>query len=60
VIVKQPFEPDRYPAFLAEKAGARVVLLAASVGAIPQAADYFALFDYNVKALAAAFKEGKD
>jgi ABC-type Zn uptake system ZnuABC Zn-binding protein ZnuA len=60
VIVKQPFEPDRYPAFLAEKAGGKVVVLAASVGAIPEAADYFALFDHNVRALAAAFKEGKD
>jgi ABC-type Zn uptake system ZnuABC Zn-binding protein ZnuA len=60
VIVKQPFEPDKYPAFLAEKAGGKVVVLAASVGTIPEAADYFALFDYNVKALSAAFREGKD
>jgi ABC-type Zn uptake system ZnuABC Zn-binding protein ZnuA len=56
VIVKQPFEPDKYPAFLAERGGATVVVLAASVGALPEAADYVALFDYNVKALAAAIK----
>jgi ABC-type Zn uptake system ZnuABC Zn-binding protein ZnuA len=56
VIVKQPFEPDKYPAFLAERGGATVVVLAASVGALPEAADYVALFDYNVKALAAAMK----
>ena len=54
VILKQPFEPDRYPAFLADKAGAKVIVLAASVGAMPEAADFFALFDYNVKALARA------
>lgn len=50
-ILKQPFEPARYPDFLAAKTGARIIVLAASVGAVPQASDYFALFDYNVKAL---------
>ena len=59
VIVKQPFEPDKYPAFLAEKSGATVVVLAASVGTIPEATDYFALFEYNVKALSRALREGK-
>ena len=54
VILKQPFEPDQYPAFLADKAGAKVIVLAASVGAMPEAVDFFALFDYNVKALARA------
>lgn len=51
VIVRQPTEPARYPAFLAEKTGAAVVVLAASVGALPQAGDYLALFDANVRAL---------
>ena len=53
LIVRQPFEPAKYAAFLASKGGAKVVVLAASVGAVPEAADYFALFDYNVKVLAA-------
>ena len=57
VIVKQPFEPDKYPTFLAERAGGTVVVLAASVGTIPEAADYFAMFDYNVKALSAALRQ---
>jgi ABC-type Zn uptake system ZnuABC Zn-binding protein ZnuA len=52
VIVRQPFEPAKLPAFLASKGGAKVVILAASVGAVPEAGDYFALFDFNVKALA--------
>jgi zinc/manganese transport system substrate-binding protein/zinc transport system substrate-binding protein len=60
VIVKQPFEPDKYPAFLAEKAGGAVVVLAASVGTIPEAADYFAMFDYNVTTLSTAFAERKE
>jgi ABC-type Zn uptake system ZnuABC Zn-binding protein ZnuA len=56
VIVKQPSEPGKYPAFLAERGGATVLVLAASVGALPEATDYVALFDYNVTALAAAMK----
>lgn len=55
VIVRQPFEPKKIPAFLASKSGAHVVVLAASVGAVPEATDYFALFDYNVKALSQAW-----
>lgn len=51
-ILKQPMEPSKYPAFLAGKTGAVVIVLAASVGAVPEAGDYLALFDYNVKALA--------
>lgn len=55
VIVRQPFEPENYPAFLAQRSGARVVVLAASVGAVPEATDYFSLFDYDVKQLANAW-----
>ena len=33
VIVRQPFEPEKTPAFLGSKSGARVIVLAASVGA---------------------------
>jgi ABC-type Zn uptake system ZnuABC Zn-binding protein ZnuA len=55
VIVRQPFEPEKTPAFLASKSGARVIVLAGCVGAVPQAPDYLALFDHNVKQLAAAW-----
>jgi ABC-type Zn uptake system ZnuABC Zn-binding protein ZnuA len=50
-------EPGAAPAVLrrlADATGARVVTLAASVGAEPEAADYIALFDLNVSRLAAA------
>lgn len=56
VIVREPHEPARNTDFLAEKTGARVVVLAASVGAVPAARDYLSLFDYNASALAAAFR----
>jgi ABC-type Zn uptake system ZnuABC Zn-binding protein ZnuA len=54
IVVREPHEPDRDVAFVADKAGATVVTLAASVGALPQAGDYFALFDADVAALKAA------
>ena len=54
IVVREPQEPDRDIAFVARKAGASVVTLAASVGALPSAGDYIALFDTNVEALASA------
>jgi ABC-type Zn uptake system ZnuABC Zn-binding protein ZnuA len=54
LVVREPHEPEREPAFIAAKAGARVLTLAASVGALPGAGDYLALFDTDVAALQAA------
>jgi ABC-type Zn uptake system ZnuABC Zn-binding protein ZnuA len=54
IVVREPHEPQRDVAFVAEKAGARIATLAGSVGALPQATDYIALFDVNVDALTAA------
>jgi ABC-type Zn uptake system ZnuABC Zn-binding protein ZnuA len=53
LVVRQPHEPERNTTFVAEKAGAAVVLLAGSVGALPAAPDYLSLFDANVAALSA-------
>ena len=52
-IVREPHEPRRDADFLAVRTGARVVILASSVGAVPEARDYLSLIDYNVRALAA-------
>ena len=54
IVVREPHEPQRDVAFVAGKARATVVTLAASVGALPQAGDYISLFDTNVAALIAA------
>lgn len=54
IVIRQPHEPERNAAFVAEKAAATVVLLAGSVGALPSASDYLSLFDSNVGALVAA------
>jgi ABC-type Zn uptake system ZnuABC Zn-binding protein ZnuA len=54
VLVREPRELERTVTFLAERTGARVALLAGSVGAAPGTDDYLSLFDLNVKALLAA------
>ncbi len=54
IVVREPTEPERDVAFVANKAGAEVVTLGASVGSLARASDYISLFDANVDALAAA------
>jgi ABC-type Zn uptake system ZnuABC Zn-binding protein ZnuA len=54
VIVHEPFEPEDASQLLARRTGAVVLKLAPSVGSVPAATDYLALFDYNVGALARA------
>jgi ABC-type Zn uptake system ZnuABC Zn-binding protein ZnuA len=53
-VVHEPYEPEDASRFVAEKLGIAFVLLATSVGSVPQAQDYFALFDHNADALARA------
>jgi ABC-type Zn uptake system ZnuABC Zn-binding protein ZnuA len=50
-ILREPHEPRRDADFLAARTGAKVVILASSVGAVPEARDYLSLIDYNVRAL---------
>jgi len=54
VIVHEPFEPEDASQLLARRTGAVVVKLAPSVGSVPAATDFRALFDYNVATLARA------
>jgi ABC-type Zn uptake system ZnuABC Zn-binding protein ZnuA len=54
IVVREPHEPERDVAFVADKTGAKVVTLAASVGALPRTDDYISLFDVNVEALTSA------
>jgi len=51
-IVHEPYEPEDSSRFVAQKLGVPFVLLATSVGSVPEAKDYFALFDHNVATLA--------
>jgi ABC-type Zn uptake system ZnuABC Zn-binding protein ZnuA len=54
IVVREPHEPERDVAFVANKAGAKVVTLAASVGALPETDDYISLFEVNIEALTSA------
>jgi ABC-type Zn uptake system ZnuABC Zn-binding protein ZnuA len=53
-VVHEPYEPEDASRFMAQKLGVPFVLLATSVGSVPQAKDYFGLFDHNVAGLATA------
>jgi zinc/manganese transport system substrate-binding protein/zinc transport system substrate-binding protein len=54
IVIREPHEPERDVAFVAARTGASVVILGASVGALPRAYDYISMFDANVEALASA------
>ena len=53
-ILSESGAPAAVLARVAAETGARVITLAPSVGADPEARDYLALFDVNVRRLAAA------
>lgn len=53
-VVHEPYEPEDASRFVAQKLGVPFALLATSVGSVPEAKDYFALFDHNVVTLAKA------
>jgi ABC-type Zn uptake system ZnuABC Zn-binding protein ZnuA len=53
-IVHEPHEPEDAAKFVAQKLGVPFVLLATSVGSVPQATGYLGLFDHNVATLAKA------
>jgi ABC-type Zn uptake system ZnuABC Zn-binding protein ZnuA len=53
-ILHEPFEPDDASRLLAQRTCAALLKLAPSVGTLPEAGDYFALFDHDVATLAQA------
>jgi ABC-type Zn uptake system ZnuABC Zn-binding protein ZnuA len=53
-ILHEAFAPSDASQLLARRTGAPVVKLAAWVGSVPEASDYFSLFDHDVIALAQA------
>jgi ABC-type Zn uptake system ZnuABC Zn-binding protein ZnuA len=56
IIVREPHEPSRDVNLLAQRTGATVVVLAASVGALPGADDYLSLFETDLATLLAVRK----
>jgi ABC-type Zn uptake system ZnuABC Zn-binding protein ZnuA len=58
-ILHEPYEPEEASRFVAQKLGVPMLRLAISVGSLPDARDYFALFDYNVASIANALRAQK-
>ena len=56
LVVRQPHDPEKNVLFVAQKSGAQLVVLAGTVGALPEATDYISLFETNVEALLRAKK----
>ncbi|MGH9316778.1 MAG: metal ABC transporter substrate-binding protein [Thermoanaerobaculia bacterium] len=51
VILIEPYFDQKTPKTVAEKTGAQLLTFVPSVGGVPEAKDYIALFDYDVKLL---------
>jgi ABC-type Zn uptake system ZnuABC Zn-binding protein ZnuA len=51
MIIKEPVYPDKIPNFVAGQTGAKVYSLPAHVEGVPEAKDYFSMFDYLIAKL---------
>ena len=56
VIIMEPYWSRRTAEVVAERAGAKVLVLLPSVGGAPDVSDYLALFDHDIRALVEALK----
>ncbi|MEX2281280.1 MAG: metal ABC transporter substrate-binding protein [Gemmatimonadota bacterium] len=57
VVIVDPFYDVKVPQFVAERAGAKVLVLPSSVGGVKGVDDYVSLIDYNIRALRKALAE---
>ena len=57
IIMVEPYFDLKTPNAIARETGARVVVLAPSVGGTKEVTDYFKLFDYDINAMVAVIKE---
>ena len=59
LILVEPYFDLKTPKAIADQSGAQVLVLLPSVGGVPQAANYFQLFDYNIRLLTEALAQRK-
>src|SRR4029450_13770294 len=57
IILVEPYFDSKTPNSIASNTGGKVLVMTPSVGGVPEAADYFKLFDYDIGLLTAAIKE---
>ena len=60
IVVEPYFSPKTPEAIVNQLAGGKVLVLAPSVGGVEEVTDYIQLFDYNVKLLAGALRQGAE
>lgn len=56
IVMVEPYFDTKTPNSIASKAGAKVLIMPPSVGGVPQAGDYFKLFDYDINLLVDAIR----
>jgi zinc/manganese transport system substrate-binding protein len=56
MIMVEPYFDTKTPNSIASNTGAKVLVMPPSVGGVPQASDYFKLFDYDINLLVDAIK----
>jgi zinc/manganese transport system substrate-binding protein len=56
IIMVEPYFDTKTPNSIASNTGAKVLIMPPSVGGVPQAGDYFKLFDYDINLLVDAIK----
>lgn len=57
LVIVEPFRPRKTPEYVAQAAGAKLLVLPEKVGATEKVPDYFSLFDYNVSQVETALKK---
>jgi len=57
IVMVEPYFDLKTPNSIASNTGGKVLVMPPSVGGVPQAADYFKLFDYDIGLLTSAIKE---
>jgi len=57
IIIVEPYFDSKTPNSIASNTGGKVLVLPPSVGGVPEASDYFKLFDYTIGLLTSAIKD---
>ncbi|MEX2529963.1 MAG: metal ABC transporter substrate-binding protein [Gemmatimonadota bacterium] len=57
IIVAEPFYDTRVPSTVANRTGARLLVLPSSVGAVPGVTGYLQLLDHNVRSIVGALRD---
>ena len=57
MILVEPYFDSKTPNSIASQTGGKVLVMPPSVGGVPEASDYFKLFDYDVNLLVGGDQE---